>query len=307
MRRSVVATIPAGVLVLLTGCAGQYGGGVRSEEAAVSPTQRHGLLSRPSTERTVQVWFWRHGKPRPVNRRVPGERSLGSEAVEALLAGPTESERARGYRTLIPAGTELRGEVTLMGSRAVANMSSEFSQRPVPVQRPDRSVELYKLAQVVYTLTGFSEVTSGRVVVEGRSLTSDAGSADWEQPGLTRVLLARHERQPSGGLACSPVPSAQLSGDRLELYEPRPSASFGGGVVRWSGRTRALGGDVMVQLFEGDVEVWRSPRQQSCNGRFSGSVTPPPTLAGPLTLTVSVTSPVDGRVQDMERRHIFVG
>jgi hypothetical protein len=189
----------------------------------------------------------------------------------------------------------------------VASLSSEFRDRPPPVRRQDRSVELYKLAQVVYTLTGFSEVTSGRVVVEGRALAEGPASSDWDQPGLTRVLLAKHERAPSGDLACSPVPSAQLSGDLLELYEPRPAASFRDGVVRWSGRTRALSGDVVVQLYEGDVEVWRSPRQRSCNGRFSGSVTPPPTLAGPLTLRVSVTSPADGQVRDVERRDIDVG
>lgn len=307
MRRAVVATLPAGVLAVLTGCAGQYGGGVRAEDAGQPRTQQRGLLARASERRTVQVWFWRHGKPRPVTRTVEGDGSLGREAVEELLRGPTASERARGYRTLIPPGTRLHGDVTLMGHRAVANLSSEFRDRPLPVRRPDRSVELYKLAQVVYTLTGFSEVTSGRVVVEGRALAEGPGSGDWDQPGITRVILAKHERPPSGALDCSPVPSAPLSGDLLELYEPRPGASFDGGVVRWSGRTRAMSGDVVVQLYEGDVEVWRSSRPGRCNGRFSGSVTPPPTLAGPLTLRVSVTSPVDGAVQDVARRDIVVG
>lgn len=306
MRRSVVATLPAGALLLLAGCAGQYGGGVRAEDASTSRTHQRGLMARPTSEHAVQVWFWRHGKPRAVRRIVEGERSLGSEAIEALLAGPTASERARGYRTMIPPGTRLHGEVTLMGSGAVANLSSEFREQPPLVRRRDSSVEVYKLAQVVYTLTAFSGVRSGRVVVEGRAVEDGPGSSDWDQPGLTRLLLARHERPPAGGLECSPVPSAQLSGDLLALYEPAASASFTTGVVRWSGRTRALSGDVIVQLYEGGVEVWRS-RQQSCNGRFSGSVTPPPTLAGPLTLRVSVTSPGDGRVQDVERRDIVVG
>jgi spore germination protein GerM len=78
-------------------------------------------------------------------------------AVQALLAGPIPSESAAGLSTAIPTGTTVRG-LQILGGIATINLSPEFV---TPGPAPSLSA---RLAQIVYTLTAYSNV--GKVAIE---------------------------------------------------------------------------------------------------------------------------------------------
>ena len=68
------------------------------------------------------------------------------ELVRALLAGPTDVERANGITSLIPVGTQLRG-VIVEGNAATVDLSAEYESMGGSL-----AVTL-AVAQVTYTLT----------------------------------------------------------------------------------------------------------------------------------------------------------
>src|SRR5262245_27657547 len=59
----------------------------------------------------LKVWFLKGEQMVPVER--PG--STATDAVTALLAGPTASERSGGFRTYVPRGTTLNGVTIVNG------------------------------------------------------------------------------------------------------------------------------------------------------------------------------------------------
>ncbi len=98
----------------------------------------------------------------PVERTVQGRRAeaLLRGAVEALLAGPAASERAKGLTTDIPTGTQLRGlfvregvvTIDLTGSIASGGGSSSMQGR---------------LWQLVYTGTQLPDARQMRLLIDG--------------------------------------------------------------------------------------------------------------------------------------------
>ncbi|MDR7426225.1 MAG: GerMN domain-containing protein [Armatimonadota bacterium] len=99
----------------------------------------------------------------PVTRLVLA-RSLESKlrgAYTALLAGPSEGERALGLTTEIPPGTVLRG-LAVAGDVAVVDLSAE-------VERGGGSSSVQgRVWQLVYTGTQFSGVSRVRILIEGQ-------------------------------------------------------------------------------------------------------------------------------------------
>lgn len=93
-------------------------------------------------------------------------RGLTSEArlaaaMNALLAGPTDAERAAGLVTAIPAGTRLRG-VDIRGSVAIVDLSGEIESGG------GSSSMLGRLWQIVYTATQFPRTRQVRILIDGR-------------------------------------------------------------------------------------------------------------------------------------------
>lgn len=89
-----------------------------------------------------------------------GAQELLRGAFDALLAGPTAQERARGLTTEIPAGTRLRGlsvregVVTVDLSEAVGSGGGSSSMQG-------------RLWQIVYTGTALPAVRQVRLIIEG--------------------------------------------------------------------------------------------------------------------------------------------
>ena len=115
---------------------------------------------------------------------VQREADSPAEALEALLAGPTSAERAKGYGTKVPAGVRLtsareRGD-TMEGALST------------PLEEAAR-------AQIVYTATGATEIEE--VQIGGRTYTrEDFGPGEYAAP---KPPTARSPRPPSRG-RCRP-------------------------------------------------------------------------------------------------------
>jgi hypothetical protein len=114
------------------------------------------LPSQPSFE----VWFARGERLIPVARtheRTPG---VATAAINALIAGPTRTERRSGLTTAVPAGTRLLG-ISLNDGVATIDLTSEY-------QSGGGSLSMQmRLAQVVFTLTQFPTVKTVRFQLDG--------------------------------------------------------------------------------------------------------------------------------------------
>lgn len=96
-----------------------------------------------------------------VKRPVPASDSPLTDAVSALLKGPTEDEVRRKLISLVPAGTRLLG-AQVRGSTAFINFSEAFMYNHY-------GIEGYagQLKQVVYTATAFATVHDVQILIEG--------------------------------------------------------------------------------------------------------------------------------------------
>jgi len=118
----------------------------------------------------VRAYFVLGGAPGsaglvPVLRDVPQTAGVATAAMTALLAGPSVSEAAdRTITTAVPAGTTLLG-ITIKQGVATVDLSTEFDSGG------GADSLRYRLAQVVYTLTQFSTVTSVVFQIEGQTVS----------------------------------------------------------------------------------------------------------------------------------------
>lgn len=99
-----------------------------------------------------------------IERTIPKTQTPLTAAINALLAGPNLEELEKGYMTLLPEGTELLG-ASVKDGVANINFSSEFRFNKY-------GVEGYygQLAQVVYTATAFSNISSVQFLIEGEKI-----------------------------------------------------------------------------------------------------------------------------------------
>jgi len=97
-----------------------------------------------------------------VKRSIPASDSPLTDAVNALIAGPSEGEIRSGLVSLIPRGTKLLG-ITLRGSTAIIDLSEPFMYNHYGVEGFSA-----QLRQIVYTATSFPSVQDVQILVEGK-------------------------------------------------------------------------------------------------------------------------------------------
>ncbi len=179
MKRLSLAAILIGVLG--TACAsGASSLGAAPPAPASSPTPSPGATpspgpsptktTSPTPDQTVtlQVWF-AHGDKLFVTKRIePFDPGVARLALTALLAGPTDTERAAGLRTAIPTGTRLRA-LSLAGGVLTVDLSSQYGTGGGSLS------VMMRLAEVVYTATQFSTVKSVAFEMDGRPVTAFTG------------------------------------------------------------------------------------------------------------------------------------
>jgi Sporulation and spore germination len=136
--------------------------------AASQAAQRTGAFPSASS---FDVWLARDGRLVEALRTHKPTRRVATAALAALLAGPTQSERASGLTTAIPEGTRLLG-VTIANGVARVDLTSDFESAA-----GSRLLQL-RLAQVVYTLTQFPTVKAVRFSIDGSPVSVVSGSGN---------------------------------------------------------------------------------------------------------------------------------
>jgi spore germination protein GerM len=117
-------------------------------------------------ETKVEVYFVREADGAatvmPVERVVAGRgaEALLRAALEALLAGPSAQEQARGLSTEVPEGTRLRG-VAVREGVAVVDLSEAVGSGGGSSSMQGR------LWQIVYTGTQLPQAQQVRIIIEG--------------------------------------------------------------------------------------------------------------------------------------------
>jgi hypothetical protein len=122
----------------------------------------------PARSMTYELWFTYDGSLFLTHRTEPFTPAVGTRALEALLDGPTQEERAADLGTTINAGTNLHG-LTIDDGVATVNLDATFVDQETP------AIAVGSLAQVVYTLTQFDRIQGVVFEVDGRPLTNFGG------------------------------------------------------------------------------------------------------------------------------------
>ena len=142
--------------------------GLPQPRTPVAAAQSTGRL--PSG-RSFEVWLARDGRVVEALRTHKPTRRVASAALAALLAGPTQSERASGLTTAIPGDTRLNG-VTIANGVARVDLTSDFESAA-----GSRALQL-RLAQVVYTLTQFPTVKAVQFSLDGSPVSIVSGNGN---------------------------------------------------------------------------------------------------------------------------------
>jgi germination protein M len=154
-------------------------------------TPTPGPTSQPSGTTVIRAYFILAGEPGveglvPVLRVVPATVAVARAAMLQLLEGPTADEQGAspGIGTAIPSGSGLLG-LAIDGGVATVDLSGQFASGG------GSTSTIYRLAQVVYTLTQFPTVESvvfrvdGQVVEvfgsEGLVLDGPQARADYDE------------------------------------------------------------------------------------------------------------------------------
>ncbi|MBJ7456362.1 MAG: GerMN domain-containing protein [Thermoleophilia bacterium] len=181
---ALIATVALLAASVLTAC-GDDGDGTAvtaappatATEPATSPATTAPATVSEQVE--AEVWFVRGERVAAVTRAVTPP-AVARAAMTELLRGPGADEAAAGLSTSIPAGTALLG-LRITGGVAEVDLSGDFASGGGSLSM------LTRVAQVVYTLTGFPTVGSVRFLIDGERVESIGGEGVIVDPPLTRA------------------------------------------------------------------------------------------------------------------------
>jgi len=139
-----------------------------SSTAVQPPSSAEPASAVQGTMRQTSLFFVNIGEDgkissREVKRTVASADSPLTDAIKALIAGPSEAEIRSGLVSLIPHGTKLRG-VAVKGGTAVIDLSDAFMY-----SRYGNEGFSAQLRQIVFTATSFPSVQDVQILVEGKA------------------------------------------------------------------------------------------------------------------------------------------
>lgn len=181
---------------------------------------------------------------------VEGE-AVGTGAIEALLAGPPQSDAISGMATMIPEGTELLG-LDVADGTATIDLSSTF------VSGGGSASMTLRVGQVVFTLTQFPTVERVEFLIEGEEVDGLGGeglATSYEGRGafadVTPAILI--ESPTAYRKVTSPITVSGTSNtfEAVASYSVRTTE----GSLLAEGTTTATAGTGTWGTFEFDVEV----------------------------------------------------
>jgi hypothetical protein len=159
------------VVASLVGC----GAGNADVSKPLAPSAQAAQEMPTSTTTTAhavaKVFFVKGSQFAARSRAVPPGKAAATAAIEALLAGPTASERAAGIGTTLPRGIRL-ASIDIKGGTATVALSRAHTA-PTAF---DVSLRPARAAQVVYTLTAIPRVTQVLISVNGVNRATFIGS-----------------------------------------------------------------------------------------------------------------------------------
>jgi hypothetical protein len=159
-------------------------GPAKNPPAAAPETPATEPTPAPTAEETtlVRVYFTLGEKLAPGEGRAVPANSPARGAIEALLAGPTDSDKGRGMGTVIPDGTALRS-LKIAGGTATVDLTKAFESGGGTLSMTLR------IAQVVATLTQFSTVQRVAFMLDGKPVSSIGGEGIIVSPPRTRESI----------------------------------------------------------------------------------------------------------------------
>lgn len=184
----IAALAAAASLLLLTAACGDDDGqaGSTGSTGSTPSTTAPATTAPPTTAPApatvpAEVYFVREERVAAATRDVTPP-AVARGAMAELLRGPTAEEEAAGISTSIPAGTEVLG-LRILDGVAEVDLSGAFASGGGSLSM------LTRVAQVVYTLTGFPTVRSVRFLIDGVRVDSIGGEGVIVDPPLTRADL----------------------------------------------------------------------------------------------------------------------
>ncbi|NND74678.1 MAG: hypothetical protein HKN44_06685 [Ilumatobacter sp.] len=297
VRRTAVATVIAVVVAVLVGCGTDDDATPATEVPDPPPTTVPTTTAStttaappdtlptttagttpdtppPAAAAVVRAYFHRHDEViGPVARPVTGDPVATSRAaLEALLAGPSDAERAIGFGSEIPAGTRLLG-VRIDGGVSYVDLTAEFESGG------GSSSMAMRLLQLVYTATQFDSVDAVRLLLDGVEVDIFSGEGLMVDHPLTRAEFDFDPQVPLI-LVEGPLPFETVRGD-----------------VRVHGTANVFEATVSLRITAADGEVLfdgftTALCGSGCRGEFD--VTIPVDVAGAATVTVFEVSSRDG-------------
>jgi hypothetical protein len=158
--------------------------------------------TQPLTQVNVRLYFIRGEKIGVAGRQVGvTSKATARAAIEALLAGPTATEKEFGLGTTIPAGTKLNG-IAIADGTATVDLSKTFESGGGSLSM------LLRVTQVVCTLTQFPSVKRVAFKLDGKPVSSIGGEGIIVSPPVDR---ADFEGQLPPILVETPVPGQKIA------------------------------------------------------------------------------------------------
>jgi peptidoglycan hydrolase-like protein with peptidoglycan-binding domain len=135
--------------------------------------------------------------------------ATATDALRQLIAGPTRAERARGFRTYLPAGTRMLG-VRVANGLATVDLEERFASGG------DAGSLLARLAQLVRTLTTVPGVNRVQLLMNG-------GIATARFPGLStsRPITYRQLETPNVPVPTPPSPKLPAPDPAVKQLQQR--------------------------------------------------------------------------------------
>ena len=259
---------------------------------SAEPTAPSSAGPSPTTGETtvVRAYFFLGGELGseglvPLLRDVPATPAIGTAAMNAMLAGPTEAERAeRVITSAVPSGSRLLG-LTIEDGVATVDLSREFESGGGSM-----SISV-RLAQVVYTLTQFPTVQSVRFEIEGQPVTV------FSSEGL---------------ILDGPVDRADYEELLPNIYVDRPAYGAGlGNPARIVGSANVFEAQFLITLIDGNgVVVAETPAMATCGtgcrGTFDVTVPYAVAASGWGTLRVWDGSARDGSPENVREYPVWL-
>lgn len=242
------------------------------------PTSAVPTTAVPSTTQTTQrsplrllLYFAQGDHVGVVSRQVPYTVSVAAAAARQLLLGPTAAERAMGFSTAVPAGTQLLG-LSLRDGLATVDLSTPFTGGGGSLSM------MLRLAEVTFTLTQFPTIDRVAYRVDGRLLTVLGGEG----------IVLDHPASRASFEAVTPP---------ILVEQPTPGDAVGNPfVVKGTANVFEAQFNLRVTAADGSIVAALPVTAASGTGtRGAFSITVPyQSRTGSATLTVFDYSPKDG-------------